>query len=190
MTQERQTCRNLVLVGYRGCGKSTVGRVVAARLDWSFVDTDERIAARAGKSIRAIFAEEGEPAFRALESTIIAEVARGAQQVVSVGGGAVLLETNRAALRAAATCIWLTAEPEELHRRITADPQTATLRPPLTDRVGVDEVRALLASRAPLYASTADHVLNTDDRTVAQVAEAVLALVQPGAAEHGGCSTS
>ncbi len=182
--------RNLVLVGYRGCGKSAVGRLVAERLGWAYVDTDEQIAAEAGKSISEIFAEDGEPAFRALESAAVARVVRGAEQVISVGGGAVLRDANRRALKAAGVCVWLTASAEELDRRVAGDPQSAALRPALTAHGGLDEVRALLASRAPLYASMADHVVATDGRTIAQVAEAVLALVRPDAAERGECSMS
>ena len=144
--------RNVILIGYRGCGKTCVGREVAARLGWTFVDTDERIEAQ-GRSIRQIFEQEGEPFFRRLETDVIAEVTRGTEQVIAVGGGAVLSEANRTALRAAGLCIWLTAPVAELHRRSLADPRSLATRPALTPRSGLDEIRHLLAQREPLYAA-------------------------------------
>lgn len=169
--------RNIILIGYRGCGKTSVGRSLAARLGWSLVDTDARVEAAAGRTIREIFAQDGEAAFRALEAVAVAEVARGAHQVVSVGGGAVLSATNCAALRRAGVCIWLIAPPEELHRRVQADSRHAATRPALTAQNELDEVRHLLKQRAPLYAAVAEHVVDTAGRSIEQVADAILAVV-------------
>jgi len=168
--------RNVILIGYRGCGKTSVGREVAARLGWTFVDTDEQIEA-GGRSIRQIFEQEGEPFFRQIEAEVIADVARGTGQVVAVGGGAVLSEANRTALRAAGLCIWLTAPAEELHQRLLADPRSPATRPALTPRRGLDEIRHLLKQRDPLYAAAAHHVVPTAEQSVAQVVEAVLGAV-------------
>ena len=169
--------RNLILIGARGCGKTSVGQELARRLAWTFIDTDQRIEAVAGRTIRDIFAQDGEPAFRRLETEAIAEGLRGQQQVFSVGGGAVRSAANRAALRAGGHCIWLTAPPEELYCRVQNDPSTATSRPPLTGLAGLDEARHLLAERAPLYAATAHCVVSTDGLSVVQVVEAVLAAI-------------
>lgn len=169
------TARNIILLGARGCGKTSVGRELACRLGRPFVDTDEQIEARTGRVIRDIFAEDGEPAFRRLETEAIAAATRGQRQVISVGGGAVLSDRNRAMLRAAGVCIWLTAPAEELCRRIQADPGSAARRPPLTARAGLDEVRHLLAERERLYAATAHHVVSTVGLSVAQAVDAVLA---------------
>jgi shikimate kinase len=177
--------RNLVLIGYRGCGKSCVGRQVAARLGWSSIDTDEQVEALAGRPIAAIFEQDGEAAFRSLEEATIARVTRGDRQVISVGGGAVLSEANRHALRAAGLCVWLAAPPEELHRRIQADPRTAAVRPRLTDRGGLDEIRHLLRQRQPLYAALADHVVQTAGQSIEQVVEAVLSAMSTGRACSG-----
>ena len=178
--RRRRAPRNVILIGARGCGKTTVGRALAARLGWEFVDTDERIVARAGKSIRAIFADDGEPAFRQLESELVDEVTRDTQQVISAGGGAVLAQRNRAALSAAGVCIWLTAPPEELHRRLESDPQTAETRPALTGRAALDEIRHLLTQREPLYAAVAEHVVPTAGQPVEQIVETLLGLVAEG----------
>lgn len=166
--------RNIVLIGYRGSGKTSVGRQLADRLGWSFVDTDTLIEVAAGRSIAQIFAEEGEPAFRQREETAIAAAARDAQQVLSVGGGAVLRPANRAVLKAAGLCIWLTAPVETLAARIAADPQSLTARPNLTTVGGRAEIAALLAERAPLYASLADHAVETAGRDVNQVVDSIV----------------
>jgi shikimate kinase len=178
--EARQPPRNVILIGYRGCGKTSVGRLLATRLGWTLVDTDERIEAAAGRSIRDIFAQGGEAAFRRLEADAVAEVARGTRQVISVGGGAVLSEDNRRTLRAAGVRVWLTAPAEELYRRMRGDPRDARTRPALTGRGGLDEVRHLLAEREPLYAELADHVVPTGQRSVEQVVEAILAALGSG----------
>lgn len=169
--------QNIILIGLRGSGKSSVGRALAACLGWQFIDTDERIEAQTGRTIAEIFTRDGEPKFRALETAVIQDVARGARQVLSVGGGAVLDPENCASLRAAGVCVWLTAPAEELHRRTQADPGTATRRPALTDATGVDEVRRLLAARQPLYAALADHVVSTEELPLERVVETVLRVV-------------
>ncbi|HUU96086.1 MAG TPA: shikimate kinase [Phycisphaerae bacterium] len=168
---------NLILIGLRGSGKSAVARLLAERLGWNAVDADELIERQSGHTIREIFERDGEAGFRTLETQVLERVVRGKRQVISVGGGAILSQHNRQLLRQAGVCIWLTAPPEVLHRRLQADTRTASLRPPLTDMPGLEEIRQVLQTREPLYAATAEHVVDTTDRTVAQVADAVVALV-------------
>lgn len=166
--------QNVILVGYRGSGKTSVGRRLAQRFGWSFVDTDDRVEAAAGMSISAIFAQRGESAFRQLESEALAAAARERRQVISVGGGAVISEANRGVLRSAGVCIWLNASPEELHRRMQADPHSAATRPPLTGLGSLDEARHLLDRRRPMYAAVADHVVDTTAKSIEQVVETVM----------------
>ncbi len=168
---------NLVLIGFRGSGKTSVGRLVAARLNWAFVDTDERIESLAGRPICELFEQLGPAWFRQQETRLIGELVGGRQQVISVGGGAVLEERNRGALRTAGICVWLTAPAEELYRRMLADPRNAQTRPPLTGQDGLAEVRHLLSEREPLYAAAAHRTLSTAGRTLEEVAEALLRLV-------------
>lgn len=168
---------NVILIGYRGCGKSAVGQFVADRLGWPLVDTDRLIEAAAGHSIRTIFADSGEAAFRALETEQVARVAQATHQVISVGGGAVLDLRNRDALAAAGVCFWLTAPAEVLYERMQADARNADTRPALTDRTALDEVRHLLQERQPLYAALAQHVVQTAGRSVSQVAADILGLL-------------
>ena len=128
-SQGMRSSMGIVLVGYRGSGKTTVGRMLADRLGVGFVDLDERIIAAAGKTIREIFADHGEPGFRDHESRLLAEVlAEGGEGVVSLGGGAIERAENRQKIRESGRqVIYLRCEVDELLRRkwISADPQTA-----------------------------------------------------------------
>jgi len=145
-----------VLIGYRGSGKTSIGRRLADRLWQPFVDTDEQIVARAGKTIREIFAQSGEAAFRDLEQQIVQEsLSSGEDRVISLGGGAVLRDANRALIGSGAhKVIYLRCDPAALHQRIHADPDTAANRPNLTHLGGgIAEIERLLAEREPLYRS-------------------------------------
>ena len=112
----------LALIGYRGTGKSTVGRILADRLDRPFLDADLEIEARAGRSIASIFAEWGEPAFRDWEERTLVELtATYPDAILATGGGAVLRASNRELLARFGFVVWLRAEPAELARRLEAD---------------------------------------------------------------------
>jgi shikimate kinase len=147
---------SIFLIGYRGSGKTTIGRKLADRLWQTFVDTDELIVRKAGKSIREIFEQDGEATFRDLETEIVREVALLSDHVVALGGGAVLREENRAALKKDGhKVIYLKCDPEEVHRRIHADQTTADMRPSLTNLGGgIEEIRKVLAEREPIYRQT------------------------------------
>lgn len=144
---------SIVLIGYRGSGKTTLGRLLAGQLGIAFVDLDEIITQSAGRSIKDIFATEGESGFRQRESQALLDALRRDRHVISLGGGAVLAEANRQAIQASGhAVVYLRASAEELHRRINADPSTAAQRPSLTRLGGtVEEVRTLLQQREPIY---------------------------------------
>ncbi|MCH8251926.1 MAG: shikimate kinase [Planctomycetes bacterium] len=170
MTASPTESKTIALIGARGSGKTAVGKALASLLGGDHVDTDDLVVERAGKSIAAIFADHGEAAFRALEVAAIARAVSLAPSVISVGGGAVVDQTNTARLRAIATVVWLTAPPEELDRRIQADAGSAAARPPLTEQCGIDEIRELLAERTPSYEYAADMRIDTTDKTLETVA--------------------
>ncbi|MCP4250282.1 MAG: shikimate kinase, partial [bacterium] len=100
---------NIVLIGYRGAGKSAVGRLLAEQVAWTFVDTDAVIEIETGRSIADIFAAEGEPAFRKREYDVIARITQQRHQIIAAGGGAILDQRNVDRLRASGLVIWLTA---------------------------------------------------------------------------------
>ena len=164
---------SIALIGLRGCGKSTVGRELADLLDGDCVDTDELIVDQAGRSIAAIFAEEGEPGFRRRERKAVQQVVANPPPVIAVGGGAVVDESNVRLLKRVATLVWLTAPSGVLWQRIASDEASQSCRPSLTDRADPEEVEHLLAERSPLYERAADLVISTTQSTPRAVAEAI-----------------
>ena len=175
MTIEPPKGRGIALVGYRGTGKSTVGRLLADRLGRAFADADREVEARAGRPIRSIFAEEGEPAFREWESRVLADLTtRLVGGVMATGGGAILLEANRKALRDFGFVIWLSADPDTLARRLQSSRRGVDDRPSLTAAGTLAEIAEVLEARTPLYREVADAAIETAGRTVDQVADAAL----------------
>lgn len=170
--------RSIVLIGYRGAGKTVVGRALADRLGRPLVETDQLIDARAGRSIAEIFAQAGERHFRDLERAVVAELRAEPSAVISAGGGVVLGAQNVAHLRSIGTVVWLTAAPEVLWRRIAGDAATRLGRPDLTPLGGLAEVERLLAARTPLYRAAADHEIDTTAMAPADIAERIIELVR------------
>lgn len=140
-----------------GSGKSTVGRQLARRLDLPFLDSDQLIEQRLGCSIREFFAREGEAAFREIEEQVLRELAQGASAVVATGGGAVVREATRNALREGGKVVYLRSSPEELYRRLRHDRQ----RPLLQVADPLAKLRELHAARDPLYREAAHFHIET-----------------------------
>jgi shikimate kinase len=155
----------VVLIGFMGSGKSSVGRELARRFGAPFVDVDERIESAAGCPIRDLFAREGEPAFREREKVALREVLSVKGCVIATGGGAFADEENRVLLRSYSPVVYLEAVAETLIERLAGDPGRPLLRG--GDREEV--VRELLSRRVPGY-RTADVTVRTDGRTVEEVA--------------------
>jgi shikimate kinase len=166
---------NLVLVGYRATGKTTLARHLAERLGWDWIDADVEIERRAGKSIARIFAEDGEPAFRDLESTVIAALCGQPRLVVAAGGGAPLREESRRTMRKSGQVVWLTAAPETILKRMTGDATTADRRPGLTNLPPLEEIVQLLQRRAPIYRESAHLIVDTEGKSPEQLTEEILA---------------
>jgi len=144
----------VVLVGFMGAGKTTVGRALARRLGWDFVDLDESIEAEAGESVARLFEREGEAAFRARELRAALATARPGPRVVAAGGGAWARRDTREALQAGARSVWLRAPLAALLARLPADGR----RPLAGNR---ETMRALLTEREPSY-RLADAVVDAD----------------------------
>lgn len=169
------------LTGFMASGKSTVGPRVAARLGQPFLDLDRAITVRAGRSIPAIFAEEGEEAFRALETEALHETADTADHVVALGGGALLDDANRAFAKEHGMVVYLKVNAETILERVGDE---ADERPLLQDEQGTplpsDRMRArvesMLADREPTYAEA--HFTVDATRPVDEVVDAVVEAVQ------------
>ena len=173
---------NVVLVGFRGSGKTSVGRVLAERLKREFVDCDEFIEKRTHLTIREIFERHGESHFRKLESEAITELAKLDGKVIATGGGAVLKYQNMQVFKRAGSRIYfLEIGPETASDRIQGDPTTRQRRPALTAKDPETEIREQITLRAPYYLKAADVVISADARTAVQVAEEILKDLQgPG----------
>jgi len=164
---------NIVLIGYRGTGKSAVSSRLAELTGMRRVSTDEDIVRRSGCPIRAYVEAHGWQAFRDLEAEAIADLAREDRLVLDTGGGVVLREANVDALRDHGVLFWLRAGVSTIRDRIASD----TERPSLTgQRSFLEEVAEVLAEREPKYASASHYVIDTDSRTVEAIADEILGL--------------
>jgi shikimate kinase len=152
-----------------GTGKSSVGRIAAQHLHFTFLDTDYVIESRAGKSISDIFAQNGEPAFRALERRMVEELTHRTKTVISTGGGLPVDEANMASLKTHALVVCLWASPETILTRV----RDHTHRPLLNEPEPLAKIRELLAAREPYYRK-ADVLVSTELRSVREVATQVI----------------
>lgn len=170
---------SIVLAGYRGSGKTTVGRLLGQRLDRPFVDCDLLIVQRAGKSIREIFSQQGERAFRRLESRVVRELAGLVDHVIALGGGALESPENRRVIADAKhAVIYLRCHPPELLRRIAADAATSDNRPNLTGLGGgLAEIETLLAQREPIYRSAMTAELDVTHLTPSQAVDHIVRIL-------------
>ncbi len=168
------------MIGYRGSGKSTIGRRLAEQFSLDFVDTDCLIEERAGATIQEMVKTRGWPYFRALEKEVIRDLAASHSAVVAAGGGAILDPDNQASLKRGSLVIYLTASETVLAARIAGDGKTEGQRPSLTGDSVTAEISAVLRERDPLYRKVADHSLSTSrksiDEVVAEIAEIIRAL--------------
>lgn len=167
------TCTDdhIVLVGMMGAGKSSVGRMLARRLDRDLLDSDEMIESRTGRTVREIWEADGEPAFRALETEVLRDaVAAPEPSIIAAAGGVVLSADNRAVLKGAgAHVVWLLADVELLLDRVKAG-----MHRPLLDDDPEGTLRAMYDERSGLYQDVADAIVSVDNRSIKDVAGAVL----------------
>lgn len=165
---------NIVLCGMMGCGKSTVGKEVAAITGKTFLDTDAVIVEREGK-ISEIFREKGEAYFRDLESAVVEEVASQDGLVLATGGGLVLRKSNVSALKKSGKIVFLRASISTLLSRLRKDGE----RPLLEGEEALESrLERLLKERTPIYEGAADYVVVTDEKTPEQIAKEIINLVK------------
>ena len=159
---------NLALIGFMGTGKTSVGRLVAESLGFEFLDTDEMIQSRTGRSITDIFTRDGEPAFRELERQMVKELSTRERTVISTGGGLPTNAENMASLKSFALVVCLWAGPEKIWERV----RHQSHRPLLHDAAPQRKIRYLLELRKPFY-QQADVLMNTDQRSAREVAQQI-----------------
>jgi shikimate kinase len=172
--------KNVVLIGFMGTGKSRVGHMVARRLGFRFVDTDDLIVQRLQMSVNDIFARLGEPKFRDIERQVVADVGAGENQVIATGGGVPLSEENIKNLKQNGILICLTASPEIVYRRTLRSDS----RPLLRTADKLEQVKQLLDSRQ-LYYDVADHQVDTSSRPASAVARSIVELYESDGKNQG-----
>lgn len=166
---------NIALIGFMGTGKSTVAPLLAKALGRGYIDLDEEIERRHGRSIPQIFAEDGESYFRTLERELVEEVSQADYLVIACGGGTILREENRQALKRSSRLVLLTASPLTILERVKHQAH----RPLLGGKPTIEAIASLLAQREQLYNEAADVRVSTDGLSPAEVSEeVVLALLQ------------
>ena len=165
---------NIVLIGYRGTGKSTVARNLGQRLKRTVISTDAEIVKEAGQSIPQIVEQFGWDHFRGLETQMCQKLTGQDNLVIDTGGGLILKEENVNILKANGTIFWLTAEVPTIVKRISGDTQ----RPSLSGTKSfVEEIEDILKERTPKYQAAADHVISTDNNSPHEIADAILSRI-------------
>ena len=174
---------NVTLIGYRGTGKTSVAQRLALLIGWSWIDADVEVELSAGKSIAAIFAEEGEAAFRDRETEVLRCLYAASDRILALGGGAVLREENRRLIQGGGATVWLTASPEVILARLEADPTTPSQRPDLTAKGGLQEIMEVMQQRSNLYQQCADLVVDTEEQSPDAVADQIMQWLKEGPSE-------
>ncbi|MFH1146179.1 MAG: shikimate kinase, partial [Pseudomonadota bacterium] len=166
--EPKKSYPRIVLIGYRGSGKSSVGRILSECLTLHFIDTDSLIENRAGIPIKEMVQRGGWPCFRQVEKEVI-RILADRDLVVAVGGGAVLDSENRELLRTNSLVFYLAADETTLAKRIATDIKTESQRPSLTGQDITAEIGSVLKEREPIYRGMADHVIDTANRSIDDV---------------------
>ncbi|MBE5963752.1 MAG: shikimate kinase [Lachnospiraceae bacterium] len=165
---------NIILEGFMGSGKTTLGKELANSLGFSFVDTDEYIENKYNRIIKDIFANEGEEYFRDMETEAIEELSKKDSMVIALGGGLPVREVNREILKKTGKVIYLKAKVSTLCDRLKND----TNRPLLMNVSLEDRINELMNKRGSIYEEVADYTVNTDDKTIEQVVKEMEAIYE------------
>ncbi len=165
---------NIVLIGYRCCGKTSTGKLIAERLGRQFIDTDELIIKKEGCTIDETVSRHGWQYFREAEKGIVRDVSSQENLVIATGGGVVLNEENVRNLKANGFVVWLYADTETIKRRLNEDKATTENRPSLTGEDPSDEITKVLQQRKSLYMAAGDMAVDTSRLDINEVANAVI----------------
>ena len=169
---------HVVLVGYRCAGKTTVGKIVAEKLEMRFFDTDKLVEAVAKKPVARIFLEDGEGEFRRFESEVIEEICGGDGKVISVGGGGVVRQKNVANLLKRGRIFYLTVTPETVRVRLEKDPAAQSSRPSITRDDVIEEARDMMGRREHFYREAAEFTIDANSPTPEEIAEEIVATLK------------
>lgn len=168
--------KNIILIGFMGSGKTTVGLRLSYRLRMPVEDTDKLIERREGKSISSIFEEDGEAYFRELETGLLREIkGRSYTRIISVGGGTPVNPVNRQLLKECGTVIYLRVRPETVYERV----KTNTARPLLQCEDPLSRIRELMAARRQAYEECADIIVDADDVSIEEILDRIVADIHP-----------
>ncbi len=163
--------KHKVLIGFMGCGKSTVSKLLAKELGWQLIDTDAQIEEEQGTTISRMFADRGEAWFRILESELIERLSKEKEpMVISTGGGLPMQPQNKELLEQLGDVIYLQVQPETVLKRLEKD----TTRPLLQGEDKEQKVKELLAYRGPIYEDVADYTIVTDELTPKEIVRKIL----------------
>lgn len=165
----------LALIGFRATGKSTVGRALARKLGWTFMDMDALLAESFGRDINAWVRLHGWESFREAEAKLLMTLSGRNEIVLSTGGGVILGDSNRETLKRNFDVVWLQASPQVIYSRLKDDPNTTGSRPALTNLPLREEIERTILERQPLYHDTADYVLDTDFSTPIELTDSIYA---------------
>jgi shikimate kinase len=171
---------NIYLIGYRCCGKTSVGKTLSRLLGRPFLDTDETVVQKAGMTISDIVAKNSWDVFRDMEKSVIDQTTFLNQYVIATGGGVILNSDNVRNMRKAGRVIWLRASPETVRARMAADPETLIQRPGLTATGSIDEIETVLLARQPLYENASHLVMDTDILGIDAICRKIIENTQQG----------
>lgn len=169
----------ITLIGFRGTGKSTLAPRLASVLKFDWIDADAELENSTGRTIREIFATDGEPEFRRLERDVLVRLLQRDRLVLAAGGGAILNADTRRDFRAAGPVVWLQASVTAIARRILREGAMTPHRPNLTSLSGIDEIKSLVAQREPLYRECATITLATDRTSIDSLIQQTLSQLPP-----------
>lgn len=163
---------NIILIGYMGCGKTTVGKNLAKMLEYEFVDTDEAIERQQDRTISDIFAQDGENAFRNMETDYLKNLIKekADRLVISTGGGMAVREENQELLKQLGLVVYLRVKPQTVYERVKGD----TKRPLLQCDDPLTKIENMLEERGPAYMSTAHHIIDADELRQQEIAEKIM----------------
>jgi shikimate kinase len=173
---------NIYLIGYRCCGKTSVGKALSHRLKWPFMDTDAQVVKQSGMSIAEMVSTHGWTFFRNMENSVVDQTRFLDRHVIATGGGVVLNPDNVRITQEAGRVIWLKVSPQMVRIRMAGDPETVMQRPGLTAVGSLDEIETVLMERQPIYEKAGHLALDTDILDVESICRKIIEYLRIGEA--------